>query len=379
MLLALAKAESFAATGEVESSSATLEARPPSLGTADPRRTALWVYEQREALSLSARAALLSTLSGYRMKGEADTLAAETAKAAIDSKNHAYWTSEARHPWLSDSVECTADMLAARLLHDPDDPMNAKAARWLLAQRQGDRWRSTRQTAGSLLALAAFAERAETGPSPRGVTLDLGRGPRTELTFKQGQPQVWMAEDLSADRQKVKLARDGEGTAYFSARYHYLLGGDPLVGSPQGFSLSRSLLLAGEVSQGEEKETTAAPRPERFHAGDRMLVQLTIDTTRPLEYLIVESPLPAGCEFTAEGLEIPGYGRHEVRDERVVFFLRLLAPGTYRIAYGMRAEMEGDFIWLPARAYPMYTPEVFGETNGDRLIVGPRPERRRSR
>ncbi|MBE7560038.1 carboxypeptidase regulatory-like domain-containing protein [bacterium] len=375
VMLAIAEAESFAATGEVGSAT-PLEPRPPLYGTSDLRRTALWAFGQRQALSPAGRAALLATLAGYGLTQEAQLLARETARDAVETSNHVYWTGRADHPWLDDSVDATARMLSARLACDPHDALNAKAARWLLAQREGERWSTTRQAASALLALARFAERQGGGERPEGVRLSgLPPAPKS-VAFpadgRAGLSFLVQGRPLEKDRLRVKLERLGGGTAYYGARLDYLVSGDKLTGWSRGLSLSRSALLVSERLEGRELKLETEPRPERLAAGDRILVQLELTVEQPVSYLMVESPMPAGFEWSPGKLETPGWGHHEVRDERVVFFFYSLAPGRHKIAYTLRAEMEGEFIWLPARAYPMYTPEVFGESDGDRLRVGPR-------
>ena len=58
----------------------------------------------------------------------------------------------------------------------------------------------------------------------------------------------------------------------------------------------------------------------------------------------------------------------EFRDERVVFFVRVLARGKHSVAYRMRAEIPGRFSALPTRASAMYAPEL--KANSDEIKLG---------
>ncbi len=60
----------------------------------------------------------------------------------------------------------------------------------------------------------------------------------------------------------------------------------------------------------------------------------------------------------------------EHRDDRTLFFLSALPAGTTHLYYMVRPEFAGDFRALPARAEPMYEPEVHGSGAESVLSVG---------
>jgi hypothetical protein len=58
-----------------------------------------------------------------------------------------------------------------------------------------------------------------------------------------------------------------------------------------------------------------------------------------------------------------------MRDERAEAFASLLWEGVYRYSYIARATTPGTFVVPPAKAEEMYSPEVFGRSSSDRVIV----------
>jgi uncharacterized protein YfaS (alpha-2-macroglobulin family) len=58
-----------------------------------------------------------------------------------------------------------------------------------------------------------------------------------------------------------------------------------------------------------------------------------------------------------------------MRDERAEAFAALLWDGVYDYAYVTRATTPGQFVVPPAKAEEMYSPEVFGRSASDQLIV----------
>jgi uncharacterized protein YfaS (alpha-2-macroglobulin family) len=50
--------------------------------------------------------------------------------------------------------------------------------------------------------------------------------------------------------------------------------------------------------------------------------------------------------------------------------LKSAAPrGVYEYSYLMRASVPGEFNVIPATAYEMYFPEVFGRSDGGKFVV----------
>ena len=56
-------------------------------------------------------------------------------------------------------------------------------------------------------------------------------------------------------------------------------------------------------------------------------------------------------------------------DNRVVFFVRVLARGKHSAAYRMRAEIPGKFSALPTKAWAMYAPELKANSDEIKLRV----------
>ena len=107
-------------------------------------------------------------------------------------------------------------------------------------------------------------------------------------------------------------------------------------------------------------------------SGDLVEVGLEIDSKNDYEYLIVEDAMAAGFEpMTVNSGYVPNtMGAYmELRDEKVAFFVRFLAPGKHSISYRTRAEIPGQFSALRTRAYAMYAPELKGNSDEIKLRV----------
>ena len=63
------------------------------------------------------------------------------------------------------------------------------------------------------------------------------------------------------------------------------------------------------------------------------------------------------------------FEHQNLRDERAEAFQSLLWQGKYEFKYFARATSKGHFVVPPAKAEEMYSPEVFGRSASDHVII----------
>jgi uncharacterized protein YfaS (alpha-2-macroglobulin family) len=190
------------------------------------------------------------------------------------------------------------------------------------------------------------------------------------------------ANRLEITRLPPMADQTGEGRLYYSAYLRYFLPVEDVKALSRGIVVGRRYSLVD--APGEPVGGAGV--------GDVIQVKLTIVAPNDLHYVVVEDPLPAGCEGVDQSLqttsvvgEPPGlervddwdrwgwgwwwFSHTEMRDEKVALFATYLPKGTYEYTYLMRASVPGQFLTMPALAYEMYFPEVFGRSDGGRFVV----------
>jgi alpha-2-macroglobulin len=100
-------------------------------------------------------------------------------------------------------------------------------------------------------------------------------------------------------------------------------------------------------------------------------------------------PLPAGLEIINPALAVSGtppadpntpeyrnwwwwgpwFQYQNLRDQRAEAFTALLWEGVYQYSYVARATTPGTFVVPPAKAEEMYSPETFGRSGSNVVIV----------
>ncbi|HEY3397821.1 MAG TPA: alpha-2-macroglobulin family protein [Armatimonadota bacterium] len=271
-------------------------------------------------------------------------------------------------------LENAALALLAGSTLTPQDPRLASMVRGLLEAREGNHWISTRDTAFLLYALSAYLTAAhELQPDLEvRVTVNGQAALRRRFTAADVfQPEVELAippEQVAAGAAVV-IETTGTGRLYYTATWAQAVAADLTtpVRSGSGLKVEREYRLV-RPTPGKPGQSRLAPgSPQtRFRPGDLIEVSLTVRSARRLEHVLIEDPLPAGCEPQDQG-HVDFYDWHNwwaqqiTRDQQVAFAADRLEPGVNRLKYYLRAQTPGRYTALPPQAYDMYDPRNTGE------------------
>jgi len=108
---------------------------------------------------------------------------------------------------------------------------------------------------------------------------------------------------------------------------------------------------------------------------------VSLITTAPRYHVALVDKLPGGFEILNENLlntvQVKTYPNYNYRwfnhanhrDERAEAFCEILYPGTYVYQYNCRATTTGYFNVPPAKVEEMYSPEIFGRSASNIVII----------
>ncbi|MEQ1758011.1 MAG: alpha-2-macroglobulin family protein [Vicinamibacterales bacterium] len=368
------------------------------------------LWGARDRMSSYGRALLLLALDDAK-DARGSELATRLLGEATTQGELSFWKSDS-DPLLGDfgdtGVEATATAVRALARRDPRNPVLDRAVRWLMLNRSGGDWGSTKQTAMALYGLLDLLTARNETPEP--FTADIfvngalaGSWGQTgvRLGSDQGQTGVRPGSDqgqtpqgglLSPDPQvltvaareganDVRIVKRGGGTLYWSATSVYF---DPQAA--EGRSGSRQLAISRAYAR-----LTAVRQPNgtflyreqplagQIRPGDVLAVRLTVAGSTDWRYLALEDPLPAGVEAIQDTTAYPlengsrdwwWYGpRVEYRDSKTTFFLESFEQGRYEFVYLVKATSSGEFKAIPAQISPMYVPGVNASTEPAALSI----------
>jgi uncharacterized protein YfaS (alpha-2-macroglobulin family) len=336
---------------------------------------ARWV-PKADSLDTASQARLGAALLALGRTADAGRLAQLLWQRAQRSPDLCWWEGNREHYWDigEGPVEVTA--LAFQVVSEvtPDDSRLPKAVRWLVLNRSGNHWDSTRDTAQVLYAITDFLRRSQELAPDYQATITVGGREVLSRRFTAAdvfQPELEVKVAAAALRRgdnPVTLRKEGPGTLYYTAIFtQYVTGGDETdVVSGSGITVEREyfrLVRAREPSRRATMMFTEAKSTTDFTSGEPVLVRLTVNAPREQEYMVIEDPLPAGCEVSDRGdVEMwewdRWYSDMEVRDEKVAFFARRLPAGRSVLEYHLRPQIPGEYHALPTKVYSMYNPSL---------------------
>ena len=376
----------------------------PGNVTGDPKvRDALnQIYEKRDDLTNYGRALLAVALAkvGERRRAEIVVENLDNTARLDDKTQTASWGRDSNWwYWYDGGVETTAMVLRAYLAVAPKHKHVPMILRWLVRNRRGARWFSTKDTAFCVYALAEYLQASGELDPDMTVTVTVDGKVRNELRITRANvlgldaSTLLGPDDLRPGRHTVRVHKRGRGVLYVSSYLRYYTREDPIKAAGHEVTVSRKYvrLVPKEVTKTrgvwdpktrkritEQFKTIAYDRVpvqpgEELASGTLLEVCLQIEAKNNFEYMIFEDPKPAGCEPVrlVSGSSYGGgtYANLELRDERVVFFATYLRQGPHKLAYKLRCETPGTFSALPTRAEAMYAPLVRAISDSERLAV----------
>lgn len=317
------------------------------------------LLEHRIELSAYAKALLALTLHRRGRPEAPDVVRELTASVQGD-----HWvTPNWYYKWDDVSIETTAFAIQAFAAVDPHHPLIGKARNWLLNQRNGNQWRSTKDTA---VAIATLIQINDLGMLAGAVGVER-KEERKEKLYKR------IGVTLNGgDQREILIDVVNPTNSRFEAYFDHVQAGSNQLDfqkldeqSDFHFDLElterRFERRAVAETRGVEVKVEYDRPLEALKLGDEAVATVTVAAPAEADYVMVQSPIPAGCEV------VPGSGtgpfaRFEDRYEKALFFVRSLTGPPVKLTYRMRCSFAGRFTVLPAWAGLMYNEDLYGVT-----------------
>ncbi|MBK9923846.1 MAG: hypothetical protein IPP66_01015 [Anaerolineales bacterium] len=316
----------------------------------------------------------------------------ETAGAA----NFTTYYSDQTYLLLSSDRRTDAILLDALIEDNPQSDLIPKVVNGLLAHRSKGRWNNTQENVFVLLALDRYFNTYETQTPDFVARIWLGdtyagsnefRGRTTDI-HETLIPMNYVLTETEAGggMENLILSKDGTGRLYYRLGLQYAptdLNLDPL---DMGFVIERRY----EGVDDPEDVYQDSNGVWHIKAGTRVKVKITMVADNRRYHVALVDPLPAGLEIINPDLAVSQsapqdpaspdyrygwwwwgtwYEHQNMRDNRAEAFTSLLWDGVYEYTYIARATTPGTFVVPPAKAEEMYSPEVFGRSGSDWVIV----------
>jgi uncharacterized protein YfaS (alpha-2-macroglobulin family) len=296
---------------------------------------------------------------------------------------------------LSSNRRTDAILLNAIMQEDPKSDLITKLVNGLLAHRTRGRWENTQENVFVLLSLDSyfntyeaqtpdFVARLWFGDTYAGSSAFQGR--TTDIHETSIPMQVVLSATGEAGRtQNLLLSKEGPGRLYYRLGLRYAPLDLDMPALDMGFVVRRTY----EGLDDPDDVSQDADGVWHIKAGAKVRVHLTMVTDTRRYHVALVDPLPAGLEIINPVLSVSQdvpqedpatrrygwwwwrtwYEHQNLRDDRAEAFTSLLWDGVYEYTYYARATTPGTFVVPPSKAEEMYSPEVFGRSASDVVVV----------
>jgi uncharacterized protein YfaS (alpha-2-macroglobulin family) len=365
----------------------------------DNKEMRAYLYRDRNGLAVYAKAMfamalhktddqeklimLLQNIEQYLVQDD------ENQTAYLNLPNTSYWWY-----WYGSDYEAHGYYLKLLSRTEPGSRKSARLVKYLLNNRKhATYWKSTRDTA---VIVEAFAEYlAASGEDKPDLALSIyldGKKMKTvainkDNLFTFDNKFILEGNAVATGKHTLQLKKSGHGPVYFNAYLDIFTLEDFITREGLEIKVQRKIYRlikvdkkikdVGSRGQAVDRKVEKYIREElqnlaSLKSGEKVEVELVIDSKNDYEYIVIEDMKAAGLE----PLEVrSGYNGNEMRayvefrDEKVCFFVQRLARGRHSLSYRLRAEVPGKFSALPTRAYGMYAPELKANSDEIKLIV----------
>ncbi len=314
----------------------------------------------------------------------------ENQTTYLDLQNTNYWWN-----WYGSEVEAHAWYLKLLAAVKPNDADTRGLVKYLVNNRKhATYWESTRDTAFAIEAIASyFKASGEDAPEMEVDVLLDGKSQRKvsinrENLFTFDGTVTLSGDAVTTGKHEIELKKSGKGTLYANAYLEVFTLEDKLRAAGLEVKVTRRIskliALEKETEVPDATGLVTKQQVERFRrepltdgaklaSGDRVEVELILESKNDYEYLIFSDAKAAGFEaLDALSGYVGGSGLSaymEPRDQTVDFFIRVLPRGTNTLRYQLRAEAPGIYKALPATAEAMYAPELRGNSEDLRIEI----------
>ena len=347
------------------------------------------LFARRGELQPYGRALLALALKQHRDDNRARQVANEIEQSLSSNEYDAHLESKhTSHGWtVENDTEATALSLKALARINPQSAALAKVARWLVGNRRnGYYWESTRQTAFAIFGLTDYVKVSKELSPDYNVTVYLNG--EQVLAKHVGSEDASSAQAFVIERKgpqlaganQVRVVKTGRGALYLSTALAYFTRDDEIQAQGSAnLTLTREYLRLRVVESGEQAQWKIEPLTGELRSGDLIVSRLRVKGARA-QYMMIEDPIPAGCEqvdrvsginlaYVAEGGShhwTDWYSAREFRDQKTALFVDYF-DGDAMFQVALRVQVPGDFRVAPARAELMYQPTVQSNTASGKM------------
>ncbi|WP_424244697.1 YfaS (alpha-2-macroglobulin family) [Elusimicrobium posterum] len=282
----------------------------------------------------------------------------------VDPVTGAYFTPEEKSwLWYRDTLETHSITMRTLMRLRPEDKKIDYMAKWLLFNRKGNSWRSTKASASAIYALLEVMKAKGAFTTDSIYTVAWGTV-KDSQTFK---PFDFVKKPLRYTKEKelatsayfeANINKKGKTIDFASLSAVYSTDAKVEESSKGTLNVSKEYFL--RQKSGDTYKLIPVADNATVNVGDEIVVNLTVTTSSQFEYVLIKDPRPAGFEGDTllSDWKWDSFARYEEpRDSLTNFFMNYLPHGKYTLSYTIRPTTPGTYKAGATVIQSMFAPE----------------------
>jgi alpha-2-macroglobulin len=266
-------------------------------------------------------------------------------KKLIDKKTETilggvYW-GEDNYSWYSNDVATT--VIAFKVLNDDEENKKflPNIIQYFLEKRRRGYWVNTVESASILnTILPTILQSQKDFTKPASISIS------GDSTFTINKfPFSFNTANTSI--KNMLITKTGGGLVFFTA-YQKTFNTKPIA-------INKNFIISTSFTQNGKTIT-------RIKSGERIKMVVTIDVLKEAEYVMMQTPIPAGCLFVNKTNYSNGNYR-EFFKNKVAMFSELLTIGKHTFEIELESRYNGTYTLNPTKVELMYYPTFFGRND----------------
>ncbi len=271
-------------------------------------------------------------------------------------KNDALW-------WLMVSPDQNAARLILHMLDQPEERRQdlPRLVTGFMARQQRGSWQTTLANAWGTLAMEKFSDVYES-ETVSGITSASLNWQNKDMDWQEAIPRPALEFPWPEESETLEIHHEGAGAPW------------AVIQSRAAIPLNQPVFAGYRIER--RLSPVVQQHPGQWSRGDVARVQLVIEATADMTWVVVDDPVPAGASILGGGLgrdsRILSAGERpaepgltptylERRFEALRAYYAYMPAGRWTLEYTVRCNTPGRFQLPPTRVEAMYAPEMFGE------------------
>jgi uncharacterized protein YfaS (alpha-2-macroglobulin family) len=315
-------------------------------------------------------------LALYRTKETAlvsDIMRSLKERSKISDELGMYWPSNSGgYFWNQSKLETHCALVEAFAEIEKDVKSVDEMKRWLLMNKQTNHWGTTKATAEACYILLLGGTDWITSTNIPQLTIGTYSSDRQNAEAGTGYfKQSWTGVEIKKDMATVQISNTGKVPCWGALYWQYFEKLDAITSAESPLKVARKLFVERVGIRNSKAEFVSDTTT--LYPGDRVKVQLVIETDRDMEYVYLKDLHAAGLEpenvlsgtRNQDGLSY----YQNTRDAATHIFIHYLPKGMYVFEYSLLAAQAGSYSNGISSIQCMYAPEFSAHSEGIRLNI----------